>query len=98
MLKSFKDSALKRLWEDGKAKGIDPKSLPKIVRILRRLDAICHPQEMDQVGFHFHELAGDRKGVYAITIRANWRITFEWDGEHVVRVDQEDYHGRNRAG
>jgi proteic killer suppression protein len=95
MLKSFKDSALKRLWEDGRSKGIDPKSRAKIERILQKLDAIASPQELAQEqGYHFHELSGDRKGVYSVTIRANWRITFEWDGDHVVRVDQEDYHGR----
>lgn len=95
MIKSFKDGALKRLWEDGRTKGMDPKSLAKIRRILRDLDAIVDPQELaNEQGYRFHEMKGDRKGTYAVTIRANWRITFEWDGDHVVRVDQEDYHGR----
>lgn len=93
MIKSFYSGALKRLWEDGTGKGIDPKSLPKIRRILTNLNAICAPEEMDIPGYRFHELKGDRAGVYSVTVRANWRITFEWDGEHVIRVDIEDYHG-----
>lgn len=93
MIKSFSDGALKRLWEDGRTKGIDPKSLPKIKRLLVSLDAVCHPDEMNLPGYHYHPLKGDREGQYAVTIRANWRIVFEWDGEHAVRVRQEDYHG-----
>jgi proteic killer suppression protein len=44
-------------------------------------------------GNRFHTLKGDRQGQYAVTVRANWRLVFEWDGEHVIRVRQEDYHG-----
>jgi len=93
MIKSFADGALKRLWERGSAKGIDSKSLPKIKRILSDLNVICHPEEMDLPGYRFHPLKHDREGQYAVTVWANWRIVFEWDGQHVVRVRQEDYHG-----
>jgi proteic killer suppression protein len=93
MIRSFSDGALKRLWEDGRSKGIDPKSMPKIKRILASLDAARHPDELNLPGYRFHALTGDRQGQYAVTIRANWRIVFEWDGEHAVRVRQEDYHG-----
>lgn len=94
MIKSFSDGALKRLWENGRTKGIDPKSLAKIRLILEALNIAAHPDELAEPGFHFHALTGDRQGQYAITIRANWRIVFEWDGEHIIRVRQEDYHGR----
>jgi len=93
MIRSFADGALKRLWERGAAKGIDPKSLPKMKRILSDLNVIGAPGEMDLPGYHFHPLKHDREGQYAVTIRANWRIVFEWDGQHVIRVRQEDYHG-----
>jgi len=93
MIKSFADGALKRLWERDSAKGIDPKSLPKIKRILSDLNVIGAPEEMDLPGYRFHPLKHDREGQYAVTIRANWRIVFEWDGQHVIRVRQEDYHG-----
>jgi proteic killer suppression protein len=47
---------------------------------------------MNVPGWHFHELGGDRKGVYSVRVTQNWRITFEWDGEDAIRVDYEDYH------
>lgn len=94
MIVSFRSRALKQFWEDGNLKGIDPKSAPRIKRLLDDLDVICDPWEMNVPGYHFHPLIGNRVGTYAVTIRANWRLTFEWDGSHVIRVDIEDYHGR----
>lgn len=93
MIESFRSGALKRLWKGRGAKGIDPRSLPRVRRILSALDAASAPHDMDLPGFHFHELKGDRKGQFAVTIRANWRIVFEWENDRAVRIDMEDYHG-----
>ena len=94
MIRSFADSALKAMWERGRAKGIDQKSAPKIRRILSMLNAATRPEHMDLPGFGFHELKGDRKGQFAVTVRANFRIVFEWEDRGAARVRQEDYHGR----
>jgi proteic killer suppression protein len=93
MIGSFKSKALKALWEKGRTKGIDPKSLRKVQRILSALDAATSPEDMRLPGFGLHELKGNRKGQYAITVRANFRIVFEWDNGRAVRVNEEDYHG-----
>ena len=42
----------------------------------------------------FHALTDDMKGRYAVTVSANWRITFAWDGEDAIQVELEDYHGK----
>lgn len=47
---------------------------------------------MDLPGLGLHPLKGNRKGTYSVTVSGNWRITFRFDGEHVVDVDLEDYH------
>jgi len=31
-------------------------------------------------------------GAYAVFVNANWRITFEFDGQDAVNVNLEDYH------
>lgn len=93
MIHSFKSKALKTLWEKGGAQGIDPKSLSKIKRILSALNAAASPADMKLPGFKFHELKGDRKGQYAVTVRANFRIVFEWKSGKAVGVSEEDYHG-----
>ncbi len=93
MIHSFKSKTLQALWQRGRAKGIDPKSLKRIKRILSALHAATKPEDLNLPGFKFHELKGDRKGEYAVTVRANFRIVFEWEQDRAVRVNEEDYHG-----
>lgn len=93
MIQSFKSKALKDLWSKNRTKGIDPKSVKKIRRILSALNAATEPSDMDLPGFKFHELKGNRKGQFAVTIRANYRVVFEWKKGKAVRVREEDYHG-----
>jgi toxin HigB-1 len=93
MIKTFKSKALKALWLRGRAKGIDPKSADRIVTILDLLDKATTPEDLDLPGFDFHELKGNRKGEYAVEVRAQWRIVFAWEDGHAVRVNEEDYHG-----
>lgn len=50
------------------------------------------PQEMDAPGLRFHALTGNLAGRYAVTVRANWRITFARGGQDAIEVDYEDYH------
>lgn len=40
----------------------------------------------------FHPLKGDKKNLYAITVRANWRITFEFTDGDAYILNLEDYH------
>jgi len=42
--------------------------------------------------YHLHELTGNRKGTWSVTVRANWRITFSFKDEHAYDVNFEDYH------
>jgi len=93
MIKTFKNSALRRYWITGKAKGIPAQDLPKIKRLLTSLNAATSPADMNLPLYRFHQLKGNRKGTYSVTVRANWRLTFEWESDAAVRVDLEDYHG-----
>jgi proteic killer suppression protein len=93
MIRSFESAALKRYWNTGKAKGLPAQDIKKIERILTSLGAASAPADMALPQYRFHPLKGDRKGTYSVTVRANWRITFEWEEGAAVRVDLEDYHG-----
>ncbi len=43
-------------------------------------------------GWRLHPLKGDRKGVWAVDVRRNWRITFRFENGDVCDVNYEDYH------
>ena len=64
----------------------------RIERILDRLDSSMSPNDMNLPGYRFHELKGKRKGVYAVSVSGNWRISFEFKDSDVVNVNLEDYH------
>ena len=55
-------------------------------------DQASDVQDMDQPTFRLHALKGDRKGVWAVMVRANWRVTFRFEGGDAYDVDLEDYH------
>ena len=48
--------------------------------------------DMDLPGFRLHQLTGDRAGIWSVTVRANWCVTFHFEGGDIVDVDYEDYH------
>jgi proteic killer suppression protein len=39
-----------------------------------------------------HPLKGDLKGFWSVTVRANWRIVFRFEGEDAFDVEMTDYH------
>ena len=80
------------MFEDSDQRGVDAQQVPKIERLLDRLDTALQPEDMNIPGFGFHQLKGERKGTYAVTVVKNWRITFEFDGDNAINVNLEDYH------
>ena len=92
MIRNFKHRGLKRLYERGDRGGIPPDLLETVERILTVLDAAASPEALDLPQFRLHQLKGDRKGVWAVTVRANWRITFSFEGTDVFDVELIDYH------
>jgi len=94
VIRSFRSRALKRFFERDDGSRLPPADLERIAIILDRRDAAMTPSDMDLPGLRFHALAGRMKGRYAVTVRANWRITFAWDEADgdAIEVDYEDYH------
>jgi proteic killer suppression protein len=47
---------------------------------------------MNLPGLALHPLSGDRKGIWAVKVSGNWRVTFRMNGEDAEIVSYEDYH------
>jgi len=92
MIKSFKHKGLKNFFEQGHIKGIDPDHASKIKRILGYLDRAKYAEDMNLPGFNLHPLKGDKQEIWAVTVRANWRITFKFEKGDAYILDYEDYH------
>ena len=92
MIGSFKHGGLKRLYERGDRRGIRPDLVDKAERILTALDAATTPHGLDVPGYRLHPLKGDQKGFWSVTVRANWRIIFRFEGEDAHDIELIDYH------
>jgi proteic killer suppression protein len=95
VIRSFKHRGLKRLYERGDRSGIRPDLLDTVdtvERILTVLDSATTPQALDLPRYRLHQLKGDLKGFWSVTVRANWRIVFRFEGEDAFDVEMMDYH------
>ena len=91
-IRSFKHRGLKRLYEDGDGRGIRPDLVDTVERILSVLDDATTPQALNIPRYRLHSLKGDMKGLWSVTVRANWRITFRFEGTDAYDVELIDYH------
>lgn len=92
MIRSFKHRGLKRLYEQDDPGGIRPDLLSRVEDILARLDAAETALALNLPGYRLHGLKGDLKGYWSVTVRANWRIIFRFDGTDAFEVELIDYH------
>ncbi|MGA2263802.1 MAG: type II toxin-antitoxin system RelE/ParE family toxin [Acidobacteriota bacterium] len=92
MIWSIRHKGLKRLYDDDDPRGVKAEHVEKVRDILVRLDAAFVIADMDIPGFKLHPLKGDRKGFWAVTVRANWRVIFRLDDGDAQDVDYVDYH------
>ncbi len=92
---SIKSKALKLFITKNDKRLLPGKYVGKISAVI---DVLLDAETIDDVmAYPYgkpHPLKGERVGTYAISIYANWRITFVYEEkEHTVHIlDFEDYH------
>ena len=64
----------------------------KIQFVLSAREEAGSIDDLNQPSFRLHRLKGDFKGYWAVTVRANWRIVFRFEGDKASNVDLVDYH------
>jgi toxin HigB-1 len=92
MIKSFRHKGLRQLFENDEGSKLPPDMLVRIRIILSALHAAEDKEGMSIPTFRFHALKGDRKGYFAVTVSANWRIIFRFEDGNAFDVDFVDYH------
>ena len=92
MIVGFRHKGLKRLFERDDASGIRPDLLEKVRTVLVQLDEARTIDDMRLTSFRLHPLKGDMKGLWAVTVRANWRIVFRFANGEADDVELVDYH------
>ena len=60
--------------------------------ILAMLDGATRVEDMDSPALRLHPLKGKMRGLWAVTVQANWRVTFRFENGDAYVVDYLDYH------
>lgn len=92
MIKSWANSATRRLGEDGKSKftGLDVDAAMELLAMLDAASALRDLSPLKSVGLH--KLTGDRKGQWAMTINGPWRLCFRFADGDAWDVEIVNYH------
>jgi len=92
MIKSFVHKGLEAFFNSGIKKGIQPSHAIKLKLQLAALEQARLPKDLNAPGWRLHELKGNLRGHYSITVNGNWRIIFRFVASDVELVDYLDYH------
>ena len=92
MVRNFRHKGLQRLFQHDDGSKLPPDMVARIRLILSALHAAQEIEGMDIPTFHLHPLKGELKGFFSVTVRANWRIIFRFEGGEAFDLDFVDYH------
>ena len=92
MIRSFQHRGLKRLYERGDRSLIRPDLQDRVEVMLAQPDVASSPEAMRLPHYRLHALKSRLKGYWSVTVKANWRIIFRFEGEDVYDVELIDYH------
>lgn len=92
MIKSWANSATRRLAEEGKGKfsGLDREAALDLIAALDAATALSDLSPLKSVGLH--KLKGDSKGQWAMTVNGPWRLCFRFKDGDAWDVEIVDYH------
>ena len=92
MIKTFRHPGLKERYRQGRSSKVAQGHAPKLLHILTALDRSTGPEVMDTPGFRLHRLKGRMRGLHAISVSGNWRVTFRFEDGDALDVDYLDDH------
>lgn len=92
MICSFEHKGLEQFYLTGRTAGIPAKHADRLRLILAALSAAESIAGLRLPGLNLHRLKGNRKDIWAVTVQANWRITFRFINGNAEIVNYEDYH------
>jgi proteic killer suppression protein len=92
VIQSIRHKGLRRFYQAGSLRGIQPKHAKRLRMLLIALESAHVIGDMDVPGFKLHPLKGSGRGRWSVWVNGNWRITFEFRDGQAYLLDYEDYH------
>jgi proteic killer suppression protein len=92
-IRSFRHKGLKRLYEKEQGKDVPASLAKKLADVLLVIDEAQRLQEIGLFpGWRLHQLKGDLKGFWSVSVSGNWRVIFRFEDGDAFDVDLIDYH------
>jgi proteic killer suppression protein len=93
MIRSWRNAATRKVWDGEQPNQFRGLDFDKAVDLLLALNAAASLQDLSPLkSVGLHKLKGDRKGQWAMTVNARWRIGFEFRKGDAYEVEIVDYH------
>lgn len=92
MIRSFKHKGLEKFFKTGSTAGIQANHAAKLRLQLTTLNNATCPQDMNAPSWRLHQLSGNLKEHWSISVNGNWRLTFRFENGNAEIVDYQDYH------
>jgi proteic killer suppression protein len=93
MIRSWRNSATRQVWEGGRPnrfRGLDVETATDLLLALNAAKTLHDLSPLKSVGLH--KLKGNRKGQWAMIVNGPWRICFEFRKGDAYNVEIVDYH------
>ncbi|MGE3145756.1 MAG: type II toxin-antitoxin system RelE/ParE family toxin [Pseudorhodoplanes sp.] len=93
MILSWRNAATRKVWEGeqpNQFRGLDSEAATDLLLALNAAKSLSDLSPLKSVGLH--KLKGDRKGQWAMTVNARWRICFAFGKGDAFDVEIVDYH------
>ncbi len=92
MILTISHKGLALFFRTGQTKGIQAIHANRLRELLTALNVAIGPKDLSRPSWRLHALSGNKAGFYALTVQANWRLTFRFSGENVELLNYLDYH------
>lgn len=93
VIRTFADGHTHDLYETGKSRRFPPDIMRRALRKLEYIDLATGLQDLKvPPSNRLHELSGDRRGQFSISVNDQWRICFRFEDGDAFDVELTDYH------
>lgn len=92
MIVSIRHRGLKLLWTKNDASRLPAAQAGKIRNILTLLHSAHQVEDLNFPGSGLHQLKGELKGFWSVSVSGNYRIIFRFESGDVHLLDYLDYH------
>jgi len=93
VIKTFADGHTRDLYETGRSRRFPPEIVRRALRKIEYIDLATGLQDLKvPPSNRLHELSGNRKGQFSISVNDQWRIIFRWSERNAYKVSLTDYH------